>query len=574
MPIRTSGLAARTRRLLVIAAVLALAAAGFGVHRAIGGAGRDGDADGGAAAPAAARGPRTGDRIIPAPLSVAAGSGPAFRISERTVVRVGAAGGSGGAEEQAVRVRAVAEQLAEALRRPTGFPLTVEAGAGAAPAGAAEGIRLELDPAMPEETGDEGYRLTADSAAVRIAARTPAGLYRGTQTLRQLLPPQVESRSRVTDGTDWTVASVDIDDHPRYAYRGAMLDVARHFFTPDEVKGYIDRLALYKVNHLHLHLTDDQGWRIAVPARPALTEIGASSEVGGTPGGFYTAADYQEIVRYAQERFLTVVPEIDLPGHSNAVLASYPELDCTRSARPWPYTGIEVGFSTVCPTGDAVFAFTGDVVAELARLTPGPYLHIGGDEVKKLAPADYQEFVRRVSAQVVAAGKIPVGWNQTAAAAGPGGVGLLQYWDANGGHEQEVREAAGRGAKVIMSPAGRTYLDMKYDSSYPLGLRWAGTVDVWSAYSWDPDTLNAALPAGSVVGVEAPLWTETLSSPAELDLMLLPRLPAIAELGWSPKTAHDWERFRQRLAEEGARWEAAGFGYEKRSEVPWPVTAR
>ncbi|MFI9328478.1 beta-N-acetylhexosaminidase [Kitasatospora sp. NPDC052868] len=565
MPIRPAGRSARTSRLLIIAVVLVLAA-GFGLHRALGG----GEEDGGHPRFVDRTGPRTGARIIPAPLSATAGTGPSFELSAQTAVRIGATGTA----EQRAEIRRTAEQLAEALRRPTGFPIAVtdavtSAEPGAEPGGPAGGIVLALDPALPEETGPEGYRLTAGGATARITARTPAGLYRGTQTLRQLLPPQIESRTPVAAPVSWQAAAVDITDRPRYAYRGAMLDVARHFFTADEVKGFIDRLALYKVNHLHLHLSDDQGWRIAVPGRPELTSVGATSEVGGTPGGFYTEADYREIVRYAQEHYLTVVPELDLPGHSNAILAAYPELDCNDSARPWPYTGIEVGFSLLCAKDERTYALTADVINEVARLTPGPYLHLGGDEVRKLAPEDYRAFVRRVSAQVVAAGKIPVGWNQTASAAGPGGVGLLQYWDGKGTRDQDLKDAVGRGAQVIMSPAGRTYLDMKYEASYPLGLSWAGTVDVWSTYSWDPDTLVALSP-GAVLGVEAPLWTETLSTPAELDRMLLPRLPAIAELGWSDRSAHDWPRFRQRLAEEGARWEAAGFGYEKRSEVPWP----
>nr|BEK64298.1 beta-N-acetylhexosaminidase [Kitasatospora purpeofusca] len=551
MPRPIAGLSVRSRVLLTVLCVLALTAAGLGLQRVLG------SHDATAARPVPA-GPRTADRIVPVPLSVTPGTGPGYRLTDRTVIRTAPAAEA--VERQAGEVRGIAERLAEALRRPTGLPLPVE---GPADGG---GIALALDPALLGATGAEGYRLTADADGVRITARSPEGLFRGTQTLRQLLPPRIESPTPVADGTEWTLAPVTVEDRPRYAYRGAMLDVARHFFTPAEVKGFVDRLALYKLNRLHLHLTDDQGWRIEVPARPALTAVGATSEVGGTPGGFYTAADYQEIVRYAQERYLTVVPEIDLPGHSNAALAAYPELDCTGSARPWPYTGIEVGFSTLCPTGDAVFSFTRDVVTELARLTPGPYLHLGGDEVKGMAPAEYAEFVRRVGEQVRAAGKTPVGWNQAA----PGGIGLLQFWDGRAGRDTELREAAERGAEVIMSPSGRSYLDMKYESTYPLGLVWAGTIEVRTAYDWDPDTL-LPLRAGSVVGVEAPLWTETLDTPGELDLMLLPRLPALAELGWSPRDSHDWGRFKGRLAEEGARWEAAGYAYERRHEVPWPA---
>ncbi|MGW6918499.1 beta-N-acetylhexosaminidase [Kitasatospora sp. NPDC054939] len=548
MPIRPAGLASRRSGLLAVLAVLILAAAGLGGYRAL-------DGGGGAGAGPTAAGPRTGDRIIPAPLSARAAEGPGYRLTAGTVLRVAA-----GTGEPAREARGIADRLAADLRRSTGLPLTVEDAPGAA-----DGIVLTLDGALPEATGPEGYRLTADATRVVIAARTGAGLYRGTQTLRQLLPPQIESRTAVTDGTAWTVAAVDIEDRPRYAYRGALLDVARHFFTVDEVKGFVDRLALYKVNHLHLHLTDDQGWRLAIPGRPALTGIGAVGEVGGTPGGFYTEADYREIVRYAQERYLTVVPEIDLPGHTNAALAAHPELDCTGSRRPAPYTGIEVGFSLICPTDERTFAFTEEVVREVARLTPGPYLHIGGDEVKKLDAAGYREFGRRVAAQVRAAGKIPIGWNQYAPAAGPDGFDLLEYWQ---GDSDELAEAVRRGAGVIMAPANRTYLDMKYHSRYDLGLVWAGTIDVSTAYRWDPDTVKQ-LPPGAVRGIEAPLWTETLSTPADLDRMLLPRLPALAEVGWSDRSRQDWEDFRRRLGEEGRRWEAAGFGYEKRPEIPW-----
>ncbi|MGW4898468.1 beta-N-acetylhexosaminidase [Kitasatospora sp. NPDC004240] len=568
MPNRTAGLASRRGGLPALLVVLVLAAAALGSYRALTGdddGDRGGRAAGGPPTPTAGpTGPRDGSRIIPAPRLARAGHGGTYRITAETAVRVGTGTTPQG---QAPEVRRIAEQLAAQLRRSTGLPLPVTEHPGAS--GAATGILLTLDPALPAEAGPEGYRLTAGGERVVISARTGAGLYRGTQTLRQLLPPQIESAGPVAGRTDWEVAPVEIEDGPRYAYRGVLLDVARHFFTVAEVKGFIDRLALYKVNRLHLHLTDDQGWRIAIPGLPKLTEVGAVGEVGGSPGGFYTAADYGEIVRYAQDRYITVVPEIDLPGHTNAALASYPELDCRDTRRPAPYTGIDVGFSLICPDDERTFAFTATVIDEVARLTPGEYLHIGGDEVKKLDAAGYQAFGRRIAAQVIAAGKKPVGWNQYAPAAGPDTVPLLQYWDGDAQNDQDVAAAVRRGAKVIMSPASRTYLDMKYDSTYDLGLRWAGTIDVYASYGWDPDTEKRELPAGSVYGVEAPLWTETLSTPAELDRMLLPRMPAIAELGWSDKAAHSWPRFRERLAEEGPRWEAAGFGYERRVEVPW-----
>ena len=542
----------RAVRAALVTALLALLAAGLGIHRAL-----DRDAVERTASDQHTTAVTGAGRIIPAPLTATAGSGSGFTLSGQTVI--GVADGSG-------PVRQLAEQLAADLRRSTGLPLPVTAPAvqGAAPEG---GIDLRLDPALPEETGPEGYRLEAGPAGVLITARTDTGLYRGTQTLRQLLPPQVESRTRAT--ADWSLAPVTVTDRPRYPYRGAMLDVARHFFSVDEVKGYVDRLALYKFNHLHLHLTDDQGWRLAVPGRPELTGIGAATEVGGTPGGFYTEADYREIVRYAQDHYLTVVPEIDLPGHTNAVLTAYPELDCSGGPKARPYTGNQVGFSLICPTDERTFAFTGEVITYLAELTPGPYLHIGGDEVQTLEPARYQEFVRRVGAQVRAAGKTPLGWHQTAPAVGPQGVGMLEYWGRAGADAAEVAAAVGPGAQVVMAPADHAYLDMKYDAGTSLGVRWAGTVDVRTAYAWNPDTL-LALPAGSVAGIEAPLWTETLPTLAEVDLMALPRLPVLAEVGWSAQAARDWEGMRLRLAAQAPRWDAAGFGYDRRPEIPWP----
>ncbi|MFC9330106.1 family 20 glycosylhydrolase [Kitasatospora sp. NPDC057015] len=540
-------LSSRNSRVVLVVAVLALVAAGLGIQRALG------DDPGGPGAGAGSARP-TGHRlVVPAPLTATDGTGAGYTLTVRTTVRTA---------EGAPEVRRIAEQLAAGLRRSTGLPLPV----GAAD-GARGGIELALDPQLPAETGPEGYRLWADGEGVRITARTEEGLYRGTQTLRQLLPAAVESRAPAT--ADWTVAPVTVTDRPRYPYRGAMLDVARHFFSVDEVKAYVDRLSLYKFNHLHLHLTDDQGWRLAVPGRPALTAIGAATEIGGTPGGFYTETDYREIVRYAQERYLTVVPEVDLPGHTNAALTAYPELDCSGGPAPQPYFGNAVGFSLICPTDERTYAFTGEVIAYLASITPGPYLHIGGDEVKTLAPAGYQEFVRRVAAQVRAAGKVPFGWNQAAPVGGREGVGLLEFWSTDGASAAEMAAAVGRGAQVVMAPAGRAYLDMKYDSATALGVRWAGTVSVSNAYSWDPDT-ELALPAGAVAGIEAPLWTETLPGLAEVDLMALPRLPALAEIGWSAQSARDWEGFRLRLAGQGPRWEAAGFGFSRRPEIPWP----
>ncbi len=244
------------------------------------------------------------DRVIPAPASVDPGGRP-YRITEKTRIRVD------GSRE----ARRVGEYLAGVLRPSTGYPLPVsDRGAG--------GIRLRI---ADGPYGSEGYRLRSGPSGITLTAAKPAGLFHGVQTLRQLLPADVEQRTRPGP---WLVAGGTVTDSPRFGWRGAMLDVSRHFFSVEEVKRYIDRISLYKINKLHLHLSDDQGWRIAIDSWPRLATYGGSTEVGGGPGGYYTKDDYREIVRYAASRYLEVVPEIDMPGHTNAALASYAGLNC------------------------------------------------------------------------------------------------------------------------------------------------------------------------------------------------------------------------------------------------------
>ncbi|MER6803532.1 MULTISPECIES: beta-N-acetylhexosaminidase [Streptomyces] len=488
------------------------------------------------------------DRVIPAPASVEPGGSP-YRITEDTRIRVD------GSRE----TRRVGAYLADVLRPSTGYRLPVtEHGRG--------GIRLRL---AKGPFGAEGYRLDSGRSGVTLTAAEPAGLFHGVQTLRQLLPAAVEKDS-VQPGP-WLVAGGTIEDTPRYAWRGAMLDVSRHFFTVDEVKRYIDQLALYKINKLHLHLSDDQGWRIAVDSWPRLATYGGSTEVGGGPGGYYTKADYKEIVRHAASRHLEVVPEIDMPGHTNAALASYAELNCDGVAPPL-YTGIAVGFSSLCVGKEITYDFVDDVVRELAALTPGRYLHIGGDEAHSTPHEDYVKFMDRVQPIVAKYGKTVIGWHQLTGA-DPAKGALAQYWglDGTSGQEKEqVAEAARNGTGLILSPADRSYLDMKYDANTPLGLSWAGHVEVRRSYDWDPGSYLPGVPASAVRGVEAPLWTETLENSAHLEYMAFPRLPGVAELGWSPAATHDWEDYRVRLAAQGPRWDALGIGYHKSPQVPWP----
>jgi hexosaminidase len=450
--------------------------------------------------------------------------------------------------------------LAGILRASTGYamPLTV----GASTPGT---VALSLSGA-PSSVGAEGYQLTSTASGVVIRANQPAGLFHGVQTLLQLLPARVMSKT-VAAGP-WSVVGGTIVDSPRFEHRGAMLDVARHFFTVAQVERYIDELALYKVNYFHLHLSDDQGWRIAINSWPNLAVYGGSKEVGGGAGGYYTQADYSAIVAYAASRYMTLVPEIDMPGHTNAAQASYASLNCNGVAPPL-YTGTNVGFSSLCVPLPLTYTFIDQVIGELAALTPGPYIHIGGDEASSTTAADYATFLAKVQPIVAAHGKAVVGWHditQTTLAAST----VAQYWGTTTS-DANVAAAAAKGTKVIMSPANLAYLDMKYNRKTRLGQNWAGYIEVNKAYGWNPGTLLSGVGEASVAGVEAPLWTETIVTSADMDYMAFPRLPAIAELGWSPWTKHSQTAFDARLGAQGPRWKVMGVNYYRSTQISWPA---
>jgi hexosaminidase len=309
---------------------------------------------------------------------------------------------------------------------------------------------------------------------------------------------------------------------PRFEWRGVMLDVARHFFAPADVKRFIDTIEPLQLNRLHLHLTDDQGWRLEITSWPQLAEIGGRTAVGGGPGGYYTQEDYRDLVDYAAERGITIVPEIDMPGHVNAALVAYPEL-APAGVKPEPYTGIDVGFSTLDAANELTYRFVDDVLREVAALTPGPYLHIGGDEAAATTPDDYARFVTRVFDIVRAHGKRPVGWEEIAKVPLPPDA-IVQHWK----DEELARAAVQQGARVLMSPATRTYLDMKLDATTRLGLEWAGYVTVRDASNWDPAMLVAGVAEADIVGVEACLWSETLETYADVEEMAFPRLVGVA----------------------------------------------
>lgn len=431
----------------------------------------------------------------------------------------------------------------------------------------------------PDGATDEGYTLEVAAEGVRIGAATAAGAFWGVQSLRQLIPVECT-------GDPLTIAPLRIRDSPRFAYRGVMLDVARHFFTPAEVRRFIDAIVQLKVNHLHLHLTDDQGWRIEILSRPALTAVGASSGSDGSEGGYFTQQEYVDLVGYAAERQVTIVPEIDMPGHTNAALASYPVLNADGVA-PALYTGSAVGFSTLLTDDAETERFLDDVIGEVAALTPGPYLHIGGDEALSTRPADYLRFIARATAIVSRHGKIPVGWHELGRSdeLPPGTIG--QYWDfvtPRGTSEREALSFVRQGGQVIMSPADATYLDIVYAHGDRVGQEWTGgPTTLRAAFQWDPARIVPGLGDAHIRGVEAPLWTETVATIDEVEEMVFPRLAAVAEVGWSPApadtepvdAARDFEDFADRVAALADHWDAAGTRYRLTPDVPWrePLTA-
>jgi hexosaminidase len=498
------------------------------------------------ASPASAAPDSALQQILPVPAKVTPKPGVTYTLTPDTEIEVGSADAA-----------EVGEYLAGILRPSTGYRLPVTRSSSG------NGITLLLNGA-DASAGDEGYQLDVSTGSVVLRAKTASGLFSGVQTLRQLLPAQIESRSR--QAGPWTAPGAGIVDHPRFRYRGAMLDVARHFFSVNEVERYIDQIAAYKINYLHLHLTDDQGWRIEIKSWPRLATYGGSTEVGGTPGGYYTQEQYKALVAYAQSRNITVVPEIDIPGHTNAALASYAELNCDGEARPL-YTGTDVGFSSLCVSKDITYEFIDDVLGELAALTPGPYLHIGGDEAHATSAPDYLKFMDRVLPLVTEHGKAAMGWQEIAKTE-PDTSAVPQYWGTTSS-SPDIAAAAARGNKILLSPANKVYLDAKYDKNTKLGQDWAGLVEVDDAYDWNPGTYLQDVKECSVRGVEAPLWTATMDKSADVEYMSFPRLPAVAELGWSPASTHDWGAFSKRLGAQAPRWKALGINYYASPLVPW-----
>ncbi|WP_426594450.1 beta-N-acetylhexosaminidase [Cellulomonas sp. McL0617] len=480
--------------------------------------------------------------VIPKPARLEATGDEPFVISESTTVVV----------DGRPDLIGIAVLAADLLGRVTGRSIEVRYADSDAP----DVVRLRLTAA--EGDADESYRLVSTAGRVELVAKSPAGLVRAIVTLRQLLTAAPDGSLRVP--------SVIVEDAPRYRWRGLSIDVARHFVAKRDLKVLIGLMAHYKLNVLHLHLSDDQGWRLQVRSRPQLTRLSSSTSVNGDPGGYYSADDYADIVAFASARGVRVVPEIDVPGHVNAATHAYGNL--TPSGEPTDaYTGIEVGFSRLYADLPATGDFLREVFADVAAMTPGEYVHIGGDEVLTMEPQEYATLVAAASAAVRAAGKKVVGWQEIAhTPLEPGTV--VQYWDTRV-EPEPFAAAAQAGALFLMSPGKHAYLDMKYDADTVLGLEWAGHIELRDAYEWEPSTLIPGVPAESVIGVEAAIWTETLRDLHALTSMLLPRLAAIAEVAWTVPEDRDWDDFRARIVDQGPFWDRLGLSWYRSPQVDW-----
>jgi hexosaminidase len=455
----------------------------------------------------------------------------------------------------AAQTEQAGELLADTLRPSTGWPWEV---VQSTPAPGDIVLQLATD---RNDLGEEGYELAVDRRQVWIRGPTAAGVFYGTQTLIQLLPSEVEQNVSL-DGVVWRVPMVTIEDWPRFPWRGVMLDVARHFFDAEQVKRLIDLAARYKINRFHLHLTDDSGWRIEIQSWPELTATGSTTDYSDGPGGFFTQEDLQDIVAHARARQVTIVPEIDMPGHTNAALASYAELNESGERTELTPT-VPLGSSSLWIDGPRTAQFVDDVVGEIAALVPDPYMHVGGDEAFATSEEDYAAFMSMAQDAMKRHGKTMVGWEEIGRAQLDTPF-IAQHWLSS----DPVIAARDQGARIISSPARFAYLDMKYDESTPIGMAWAGYIDVRTAYEWDP--VIESLTEFDVIGIEAPLWTETIDNADDIDFMMFPRLLGYAELGWSRREVRDWEEYRTRLAQHGPRLQARGVGFFRSPLVDWP----
>ena len=490
----------------------------------------------------------SGLSVIPQPVRLTRTPG-AFVITARAVIATDAA------------TRDVGYALADYVSPATGYRLPVRASGGS--------ISIRTDTSLAR-LGDEGYRLVVTPTGVTIRAFKPAGAFYAVQTLRQLLPPDIYRQARV-EGVTWRVPAVSIEDYPRFAWRGAHLDVSRHFMPKEFVKKYIDLLALHKLNRFHWHLTDDQGWRIEILKYPRLTQVGAwrAQTIIGQPdradstkwtfdgrphGGFYTQDDIREIVAYARARFVTVVPEIEMPGHSQAAIAAYPELGNTgNQIEVWTRWGVS---PNILKPEDATIRFYQDVLTEVMGLFPSRWIHIGGDEADKAqwlalrnispdsAAALQSWFIHQMDAFLTSRGRVLVGWDEILEGGLAPNAIVMSWRGTDGGIA-----AAQADHDVVMTPGSHTYFDHyeTLDTAHePLAI--GGYLPLDTVYSYEPvpDALTAAQ-AHHVLGAQGQIWTEYVPDPKQAEHMVFPRLCALAEVVWTRPDRKNFTDFTARL---------------------------
>jgi hexosaminidase len=531
--------------------------------------------------------PKTSISLIPVPVTMQMGTG-SFIIKNSTGIHIS------GASDDSKRV---AGFLAQKLNTATGFSIPVTAAGNAENNTGNINLGIINDPTL----GNEGYKLNVTSSSIVLMANAPAGLFYGVQSLNQLLPKEIESRAAVKN-IAWTVPAVSITDYPRFGWRGLMLDVSRHFFTKEEVKRFIDDMVQYKYNLLHLHLTDDQGWRIEIKTLPNLTKIGAwrakregkwmnttrpDPHEPKTYGGFYTHDDIKELVQYAKDRFVNILPEIDIPGHSMAALASYPELSCT----PGPYQ-VNVGEkfmewpgpralidNNLCAANEKVYEFLDKVFTEVAQLFPFEYIHMGGDEaaknlweknaaikalMKKEGLKNMHEvqsyFVKRVEKIIQSKGKKLIGWDEILEGGLAPSATVMSWRGMKGGIA-----AAKMGHQVVMSPADFVYLDYMQGDPITEPLVYA-SLRLTQTYKFDP--VPAGVDAKFILGGQGNIWTEQIQNLRALQYMLWPRGLAVAESVWSPKEKKDWGSFVERVEKQMERMDIQQTKYARTMYEP------
>ncbi len=522
--------------------------------------------------------------LIPEPVSVTQGTGN-FILNNKTSIHVTSSDAS---------AKRVAEFLSKKLSKATGYAIPVVANSKNE---TSNGIKLSL--VKDTSLGNEGYKLNVKTNEITISANKPAGLFYGMQTLFQLMPKEIEE-NQVVKNVTWEVPVCTVKDYPRFGWRGLMFDVSRHFFTKDEVKEFIDQMVKYKYNLLHLHLTDDEGWRIEIKGLPRLTEVGAwrVKKVGyfgtfspPTPdeprnyGGFYTQDDIREIVKYAQDRFVNILPEIDVPGHSLAAVVSYPELSCTpgaenyrvRSGEPimdWSHGQPPIALvdNTLCPANEKVYEFLDKVMTQVAQLFPFPYIHVGGDEcpknfweksdsVKALMQREglknmdevQSYFEKRLEKIVESKGKKFMGWDEILHGGIAPNAAVMSWQGMKGGIE-----AAKMNHEVVMSPTDFAYLDyMQGDPA--IEPRVYATLRLKKAYQFEP--VPDGVDPKYILGGQANLWTEQIYNMRHMEYMLWPRAMAISEAVWSPKDKRNWDDFSSRVQKQFPRFDAAQIKY-------------